>query len=74
MASDNFPYISSIDIKSESSFFFPRQNPCLSNPCPADRLCTPDFAWDSFNCDGKTIFNTGLRPTIGLPVLPYKDW
>ncbi|KAK3723798.1 hypothetical protein QZH41_019475 [Actinostola sp. cb2023] len=28
------------------------ENPCLSNPCPVERLCTPDLSWDTFNCDG----------------------
>ncbi|KXJ14551.1 EGF-like repeat and discoidin I-like domain-containing protein 3 [Exaiptasia diaphana] len=32
--------------------YCPIKNPCLSNPCPAGRLCTPDFAWNTYNCDG----------------------
>ncbi|XP_020899992.1 EGF-like repeat and discoidin I-like domain-containing protein 3 [Exaiptasia diaphana] len=31
--------------------YCPIKNPCLSNPCPAGRLCTPDFAWNTYNCD-----------------------
>ncbi|KAK3736752.1 hypothetical protein QZH41_018484, partial [Actinostola sp. cb2023] len=30
------------------------RNPCLSNPCPVERLCTPDLSWDTFNCDGES--------------------
>ncbi|KAK3752885.1 hypothetical protein QZH41_008109, partial [Actinostola sp. cb2023] len=31
--------------------YCPIENRCSSNPCPEGRLCTPDFAWDTFNCD-----------------------
>ncbi|XP_028516808.1 lactadherin-like [Exaiptasia diaphana] len=32
--------------------YCPIQNPCQSNPCPGEILCTPDFSWNTYKCDG----------------------
>ncbi|KAK3738808.1 hypothetical protein QZH41_012570, partial [Actinostola sp. cb2023] len=46
-------------------------NPCLSNPCRVERLCTPDLSWDTFNCDGESPF--GCEHPLGMEDETIKD-
>ncbi|KXJ11901.1 Neuropilin-2 [Exaiptasia diaphana] len=54
-------------ISKEGFEYCPIKNPCSSSPCPQGKLCTPDFAWDTYNCKEGWWANWGSWTVCFLP-------
>ncbi|XP_031561470.1 EGF-like repeat and discoidin I-like domain-containing protein 3 isoform X3 [Actinia tenebrosa] len=50
--------------------YCPIKNPCSSSPCPSNKICMPDFSWDSFSCVDGIWAQWGSWTTCHLPDCP----
>ncbi|XP_031574102.1 EGF-like repeat and discoidin I-like domain-containing protein 3 [Actinia tenebrosa] len=58
-------------VQKEGFEYCPIKNRCSSSPCPSNKLCLPDFSWDTFSCvDGVWTQWTSWTACHDLPDCP----